>query len=76
MADGRKGFSTPAKVTAISAVLFLVSLGLCAVGGDFMSSHAGFLTETGILFFFVSIVGLVVGILWLLIAAIGGASRR
>ena len=76
MADERKGFSTPAKVTAISAALFLVSLGLCAVGGDFMSSNAGFLTQTGILFFFASIAGFFVGIVWLVIAAIGGAGRR
>jgi len=75
MADEQKGFSTPAKVTAISAALFLVSLGLCAVGGDFMSSQAGFLTQTGILFFFLSIAGFLVGIAWLLIAAIAGSRR-
>jgi hypothetical protein len=75
MPDGWKGFSIPAKVTALSAALFLVSIGLCAVGGNFMSGNPGFLTTAGILCFFASIAGLFVGIVWMVVAAIGGVRR-
>jgi hypothetical protein len=68
---------TPAKIIAISAAGFLLSLGLCGVGGA-LSSHniSGFLFVAGLAVLFASILGVLVGICWLIIAANSNAGHK
>ena len=68
---------TPAKIIAISAVGFLLSIGLCGVGGA-LSSHniSGFLFVAGVAVLFASILGVIVGICWLIIAAISNTEHK
>ena len=68
---------TPAKIIAVSAAGFLLSLGLCGVGGA-LSSHniSGFLFVAGVAVLFASILGVIVGICWLIVAGISNAGHK
>ena len=67
----------PAKIIAISAAGFLLSLGLCGVGGG-LSSHniSGSLFVAGVVVLFASILGVIVGICWLIVAVISNAGHK
>jgi hypothetical protein len=67
----------PAKIIAISAAGFLLSLGLCGVGGG-LSSHniSGSLFVAGVAVLFASILGVIVGICWLIVAVISNAGHK
>jgi hypothetical protein len=73
----RTRMGIPAKIIAISAAGFLLSLGLCGVGGA-LSSHniSGFLFVAGLAVLFASILGVLVGICWLIIAANSNAGHK
>jgi hypothetical protein len=73
----RSGVRTPAIVIAISAAGLLLSLGLCGAGGA-LSHHgiSGFLFASGVVVLFASIVGVVVGVLWLILAVILNISSK
>ncbi len=68
---------TPAKIIAVSAAGFLLSLGLCGVGGA-LSSHniSGFLFVAGVAVLIASILGVIVGICWLIVAVISNAGQK
>ena len=67
----------PAKIIAISAAGFLLSLGLCGVGGG-LSSHniSGSLFVAGVAVLFASILGVIVGICWLIVAVISNPGHK
>ena len=71
------GMGIPAKIIAISAAGFLLSLGLCGVGGA-LSSHniSGFLFVAGVAVLIASILGVIVGICWLIVAVISNAGQK
>ena len=73
----RTRMGIPAKIIAISAAGFLLSLGLCGVGGA-LSTHniSGFLFVAGLAVLFASILGVIVGICWLIAAVISNAGHK
>lgn len=63
-------YKLPLIILASAGALFLLSLGLCGVGGVGGGSHSSFFVGAGLLALGLSGVALVVSMLWLLIAAI------
>lgn len=69
--------SSGAKIVACSVGGFLLSIGLCAVGGGPDSyTHFLFLSTLGTVLFIASIVGLLVGVLMVLLALLEKLLRR
>jgi hypothetical protein len=67
----------PAITIACSMVGALLSIGLCGLSGEnFLESRAHpVLVQIGVILFFLSIIGFVVGVVWLLATAISSYFR-
>jgi hypothetical protein len=68
----RSRFVRPLQTLAASAVLFLLSLGLCNVGHFNLEGQSSFLANCGVFAFFASLLVGAIAILWLIITSIFG----
>jgi hypothetical protein len=63
----------PGIFLAASAVSVLLGIGLCSGGGFNLEGTNSAIGNVGVFAFFLGILGIVIGFLWLIIAAIAGA---
>lgn len=70
------GLSAPMKLMAISVASLLVSFGLCGVSALGRGAFTGFFSGLGFFVFGLSLLGMVLSVLWFVVAAIIGAFRR
>ena len=64
------------KVIAISVAGILLALGLCGVQSAMSNGKFGFLSNVGLLLFFASVLGVVVGIIIAIVEGLVAVSRK
>jgi hypothetical protein len=72
----KKRWQAPLITLAISVVSILIGCGLCSVGGFSLEGTNSATANAGTVAFFLGIAGLLIGLLWLIIALIVGPRRQ